>query len=270
MNIKKLVTAGAKFIKSHDRSILTGLSIAGTVSAVIFAWKARPKCEKVLKELEAEGADNLEKAKRLAPILAPTAIATGVSVVCDIAAFKVADDMIGVLTNAYTATCTANEMRKVAEKEIVGEDKAEEIEKTVAKKTVESIPDEEIETTGHGDVIFIEPNTGKVLKSSKDYIELGLSRCDTKLARCYDSLGICVNDEYAISFNDIFNEWGIRRCKFGDMFEFKARDNRKLTWNFIPFEYEHDNGEVELGYIIDIVSKYRIIPNDDMIEREEN
>lgn len=267
MKIRSMISVASKFVKSHDRTILTGISIAGTVSAVIFAWRARPKCEAVLKELE--GADNLTKAKRLAPILAPTIVATGVAIGADIAVFKAAGEQIGAITNAYTALQAGNDIRKIAEKEVVGEEKVEAINKVQAKKIVEKIPDEEIERTGHGDVIFLEPNTGKVLQSCKDFLELGLSRCDTKIARCYDSCGVCVNEDYGISYNDIFSEWGIRRCKFGDMFEYRAKDNRKLTWNFIPFEYEHDNGETELGYIIDITSTYRVMPSDTMIERED-
>lgn len=252
MAIKNMLGKVAKFVKNHDTAILTGVSIAGTIVAVVTTWNARPKCEQVLEELNARGASNMEKAKALAPIVAAPAIATAVSVGCALAHEKTTADRISGLVNTVSTLTTASDIRKAMEETVVGPEKAEEIEKAVAKEVVNSTPIEEIEETGHGDTLFLIPELGKGFHSSKDFVELGFAHADTKLARCYNSYGLCVNDDYELRMSELIREWGLRSGTLSDMFVIRAKDHKKITWGFTPFEYEYDDGKTELGYVIDI------------------
>lgn len=252
MAIKNMLGKVAKFVKNHDTAILTGVSIAGTIVAVVTTWNARPKCEQVLEELNARGATNVEKAKALAPIVAAPAIATAVSVGCALAHEKTTADRISGLVNTVSTLTTASDIRKAMEETVVGPEKAEEIEKAVAKEAVQCAPVEDIEKTNHGDKIFYEVNTGKKFRATKDYVALGFAHADAKLARCYNSYGMCINDEYELHLSDIFREWGVDGGRFADMFVIRAKDHQKITYSLINTEFTLEDGTEEQGYIIDI------------------
>jgi hypothetical protein len=254
MAIKNMLGKVMKLVKDHDTTILTGLTIAGTIVAVVTAWNARPKCERILDELNAKGATNGEKAKALAPVVAPTVIATAVSVGCALAHEKTTGDRISGLINTASTLATASDIRKAAEQNVVGPEKAEEIDKAVAKEVVESTPATEIKKTNHGDKIFYERNTGSKFRASKDFVELGFAHANAKLARCYNSYGMCTNDEYELPLSDIFREWGVDGGQFAEMFVIRAKDHSKVTYNLINTEFTLDDGTEEQGYIIDIVT----------------
>ena len=254
MAIKNMLGKVAKFVKNHDTAILTGVSIAGTIVAVVTTWNARPKCEQVLEELNAKGASNMEKAKALGPILAAPAIATTVAVVCELAHEKTAGKRIAGLMDTVSTLTTASDIRKAMEETVVGPEKAEEIEKAVAKEVVECTPVTEIKKTGHGDKIFYVSKTGTKFRASVDFVELGFAYGNAKLARCYNKYGMCVNDEYNLPLSDIFDEWGVDGGEFSRMFVIRGKDHQKVTYNLEDTTFTLDDGTKEQGYIIDIVT----------------
>lgn len=250
MSLKTLAAKGVKGLLKQDRTILTGVSIASSVMAVIFAWNARPKVERLKEELDARGADKAERAKEYAKALAPTGIALGVSVGSKLVEFKRTGEKLSSLVNAVSTYKTIDDIRRDVEKEELTEDKIKAIDEKVAERRIKSASPEEIEETGHGDTVFIEPEyTGKVWHGSKDYWDLGIAKLNGKLMGCYDKYtGLCRKDDFAIDFWDIFKEQGLRTADFYRSLTFPARDFKQLPVSLEPIEYEGKDGKTELGY----------------------
>jgi len=249
MNIKSLAVKGIKFWNKHDRTILKGVSIASSLLAVAFAWNARPKCEKALEELNARNASNVEKAKTLGKIVGPMIVAEAVSVGSSLFEYKKTGEKLAGMVNAVSTYKALSEIRKEAEKENLPEEKVKEIDDAIVKKRLETASSEEIETTGHGDTLFIEPTyTGKVWRGSKDYWDLCVEKCNSKLFACYDKYGILKKDEFAISFWDIFRELKLRTYDMLFMLEFPARDFKELPVMLEPVEFTEKDGSTSLGY----------------------
>ena len=246
MNPKMLLVKGVKALSKHDRTILTGVSIASGVAAVVLAWNARPKCEQLMIELDEKGASKKERALAYGKVLLPTGVALAVSVATKVVEHKKAGEQITSLINGANTYKTIDDLRKDAEKELLPEEKVKTIEDKVDEKMIEKISQKEPpEETGHGNVLFIEPRyTAKLWRGNKDFFDLAISKCDKKLYACYDPYGCCKNDEFSITFRDIFKELDLRVAEMFEMYEYKGRDYRSVPVHLEAHEF--DNGE--LGY----------------------
>lgn len=262
MNVRGLISKGVKWYFKHDREILKGVSMAASVASMVFAWNARAKCEEVLIEKEAEGASNLEKAKAIAPVIAPMVIAQGISIGTSVAEYRSTGKKLAGLVNMVSSYKTISDIKNEIEKQHLTDDKIKAIENDVIKKRLETVPEEEIEKTGHGDTIFIEPEyMGKVWRSSKDFVELGIARNNNKLYQCYDKYGSCIRDDFAISLWDFCEEQRLQKANMWQMYEFCARDFRELPVYLEPIEYENKDGTTELGYKVVFTASPSLAPS---------
>lgn len=250
MSVKSLLAKGIKWCMRHDREILKGVSMATSVASMVMAWKARPRCEEILLEKEAEGASNLEKAKAIAPVVAPMLIMQGVSIGTNVLEYKKTGQKLAGLVNAVSSYKAIDDIRKEIEKERLTPETLKDVDDEATKKRLETVPVEEIEKTGHGDTMFIEPKyTAKVWKSSKDRFELGVEKANNKIARCYDKYGTCVRDDFAITMWDFLKGQGLSAADLHDTLEFQARDYKGgLPVHLEPIEFTNADGGEELGY----------------------
>ena len=155
-----------------------------------------------------------------------------------------------------------NERREV-EKEIIGDEKVQEIDKKVSEKRVVEKPVimSEIETTGHGNYIFREPMTGKTFRASKDFLELAVGRYSDEMTRMHNQIREGKldpdDDSLAISMDDIFTcGIGLSHCGFAELFEWHPKDNDAIRLNLTnTFEYEGPDGTLEPGYVFDFFDK---------------
>lgn len=249
MGVKSLFGKGAKFLAKHDRAILTGMSIASSLTAIVLTWNARPKCERVLEELNAAGASNAEKAKRLFPILAAPAALEAASIITAIVAHRKSSKLIAAGVNAVSSYMTIEDIRKEAIKQTVGEEKAKEIEQKVAKEYTESLPSRKIVNTGHGDTLITDDTySGITWRGSKDFWDLGISEKNKILWTAFDPYGTLRNDEVGVSIRDILKTQVKDVARVLDTYVYFARDYRELPVGLEPFEFEDDDGKTELGY----------------------
>ena len=255
MSVKSLIAKGVKWYFKHDREILKGVSMAASVASMVFAWKAAPKCKEILMEKEAEGASSIEKIKAIAPVVAPMAIAQGISMGASVAEYKSTGKKLAGLMHMVSSYTTITDIKNELEKQHLSPEKIKQIENDVVKKKLETTPEEEIEKTGHGDTMFIETKyLGKCWRSSKDFFELGVSRCNNKLYKAYDKYGACVKDDFAITIWDFCKEQKLRTADMQLMYEFRARDFKELPVTLIPIEFENKDGTTELGYEVEFTS----------------
>lgn len=263
-----LIKEGFLWLMKHQRGVLTGVNIAGSVCAVVFAWNARPKYDEALENL-GEDATFGEKFKTLAPVVGPVVAAEAISIGCGLAHLKVGSDLLATAINTASGAKTLEDIRKEVEKEVVGEDTAEEINKRTVEQRLSSVSEDEIETTGHGDTLFIDPTfTGRVWRSSKDFFELCIARLDKKLASAYDTYGRLRYDGVTVTIGDIYREQGLRSATNLDNSEYPARDfQRGLPIKLLPREFTRD-GKTELGYEVSYQEAPSIVPDDRQINFE--
>ncbi len=243
-----------KFWKAHDSGILTGVTIVATGLAVVFALQDGPKCERILREKKEEGASNLEKAKAVLPVAGRTMMAVAVAWGATLLNHKRTGDKIAALVEAVQISRSLQEETRKKTVEVVGEEKAEEIDREVKRERAASKPVimSEVEETGHGNFIFREPMTGKTFRASKDYIMLVMEKWNARLEHAYSDH----NDEYEVTMTDIFMSIGLSKCGFADLFAWSARDVDRIDVNLNnTFEYEAPDGSLEPGYIMDFYTK---------------
>lgn len=263
-----LIKEGFLWLMKHQRGVLTGVNIAGSLCAVVFAWNARPKYDEVLENLD-DDATFGEKVKALAPVLGPVAVAEAVSIGCGLAHLKVGSDLLATALNTASGAKTMDDIRKEVAKDVVGEEKAAEIDRKAVEQRLSTISDEEIEETGHGDTKFIDTKfTGRVWKGSKDHFELCISRLNNKIANAYDTYGRLRRDGVTVTIGDLYRELGLRSATELDNREYVARDfQRGLPITLIPREFTR-NGKTELGYEIDFREEPSLVSDDRQINFE--
>lgn len=252
--VKKAALPIASIWDKHDSTILTAATIASTAAAVIFALKDGPKCEKILREKKEEGASNIETAKAVLPVAGRTMMAVAVAWGTAILNHKRTGEKIIKLAEALAVAKSLSDDTKKATVETVGQEKADEIDRKVMQNRAEEKPVvmSEIETTGHGNYIFREPMTGKTFRASKEWVELIVNNwsCALKEAKAKNY------EEYEVRMTDIFDDIGLSRCGFGDLFTWRAADNSSIDVNLNnTFEYEGPDGTREPGYIFDFYTK---------------
>lgn len=251
---RKATVPVLKVWDKHDSTILTAVTIAATGAAVIFALKDGPKCEKILKEKKEQGASNVETAKAVLPVAGRTMMAVAVAWGCAILNHKRSGEKIVRLAEALAVASSLRDDTRKATEEVAGKEAAEEIDRKVAvhRASCEPVIMGEVETTGHGNYIFREPMTGKTFRASKEWVELIVNTWSSSLreAKAKD------DDEYEVRMTDIFDDIGLSRCGFGDLFVWRSADCDEIAVNLNnTFEYEGPDGTREPGYVFDFYTK---------------
>lgn len=252
--VKKAALPVARIWDKHDSTILTAVTIVSTGAAVVFALKDGPKCERILREKKEEGASNVETAKAILPVAGRTMMAVAVAWGTAILNHKRTGEKIVRLAEALAVAKSISDDTKRATVETVGQEKADEIDRKVMQNRAEDKPVimSEVETTGHGNYIFREPMTGKTFRASKEWVNLIVNNWSHSLKEARDN----DNDEYEVSMTDIFDDIGLSRCGFADLFTWRAVDNVSIDVNLDnTFEYEGPDGTREPGYIFDFYTK---------------
>ena len=195
----KLIKSVAGSLAKHRGTIYTIGSIAGTLAAVYFAAKDAPKVVAKLDELNEREAKPLEKAKELAPLVARTAVATGVSIGCTLANRKFASDAIHTLSDALAVKNMTEELTKKYTAEIAGEEVAEKVQAAVVREQAvnsgvpTAITAPKVIQTGHGNDLFYDEWSGRWFVSDISFIKESIVSLNYQL----------MNDMY-VSLNEVY------------------------------------------------------------------
>lgn len=211
----KLIRSIKTSVIKHSPEILTGIGIAGMVSATVMAVKATPKALDVMAELKEERADKpddvrsmrKETIKRVFPVYVPTIVTTGVSIACLIGAASTNVRRNAALATAYSLSETAMKEYQSKVIETVGEKKERDIRDAVAKERVEKNPigRNEIVITKRGDTVCYDVLSGRYFKSDVDTIK-----------RIVNELNARLISEMYISLNEFYYELGLSDTKQGN------------------------------------------------------
>lgn len=263
--VMALVSKAVNFADEHQREIMLGGAIAGTVVTAVLSWKAGIKADKVLEKqrVKMEGLKYIEESdeelykeekkkvtvetiKQLAPIVAPPALAAAGTIISVVAGYKVASTQIATLSALYSMSekALADQLEKT--KEIVGPKKAQEIADAITDKKVKETPIDKntIINTGKGTTLCLDDMSGRYFYSSAEEIK---KACNTINKR--------MMDEYYISLNELYDELGLPEITLGEDVGFNI-DDGLIDIDHILGATLHNNETPVLVLNYDISAKY--------------
>ena len=217
-NLSKVVKGLRLVASKHSPAILTGIGIAGMVTATVLAVKATPKAMQLLEEAkQAKGSDELTPVETVKAAWKPyiPVVATSVaSVACLVGANSVHARRNAALATAYKLSETALGEYKGKVLETLGEKKEKTIREKVAQERLEKHPvgKSEVIITDKGDTLCFDYISKRYFKSDIDLIRKAENTINKRML--HDICG------YA-SLNEFYDEIGLDRVEFGD----------ELGWN---------------------------------------
>ncbi len=221
-----LVTNTKKYISKHSPEILTGLGVAGMISATVCAVTATPKALQLIElkkeELKTDKLTPVETIKAAWKPYIPTTILTVVSASCIIGASTVRYKRNTALATAYAVS--ENTLLRYRDKvvETLGEKKEKDIRNKVDQDIVNETKNDNtaIIVTSKGNTLCLDKESGRYFKSDLDTIEKAVNKLNRDL----------VYQQY-VSLNSFYGEIGLDDVKSGEL----------RGWNL-------DSGLIEVDY----------------------
>lgn len=211
MNKLKLaaLAKGAKIVLSkHSPEILTGIGIAGMITATILAVKVTPKALRLIEEKEEELGDlpKTEVVKACWKCYIPAAVTGTTAVACLVGASKVSLRRNAALATAYKLSETALSEYKDKVIETIGEKKEHAIRDAIAKDKVDKKPigQSNVIVTGRGESLCYDPLSDRYFYSDME-----------RLKKAANDLNSRMFDEMNISLNEFYDEIGLKEIAIG-------------------------------------------------------
>ena len=245
VKIKQVLKTVNNVGKKYSPEILIGVGIATGITAGITAVMATPKALTLIEEekrarrkeamsnsidgmsYEPEPITKLDMIELTWKAYLPSVALAGLSIMSIISSNRISSRRTAALAAAYSLSETAFSEYKDKVAETIGEKKANVIEEKVAQDQIKKYPmiPEDIEETGHGEFLFLDPKSGRYFRSSKEFIDRIMVKLNSQLM-----------NEMWVPLNDLYNELGIRTTELG----------RDLGWNI-------DDGiaDMSISYISD-------------------
>lgn len=201
------IKSGLKYLggvfTDHRSEIFTGIGIGGMFAMTIMSVKVTPTAIEMINERECvEHVDHLPKkeiVKTVWKLYIPPAIIGMVSTACLIGATVDNKRRNAALATAYSiAERSLREYRDAIHE--IGPKKEQEIKEAIVKKRAsETCPSEStIIETGRGNVLFKDPITNQLFRSSTDAVR-----------KVENDLNRRMRDEMFISLDDFYDELGL-------------------------------------------------------------
>lgn len=214
-------------MKKHSPEILTGIGIAGMISATVMAVKATPKALSIKEKVKAETTGEEKPKEKVKAVMQcykpyiPATIVGAASIGCLVGASATNLRRNAALATAYTLSETT--LREYQEKvvETIGEKKEKAVREAVIKDKLDGSPVRDVVITEKGgNTICYDVLSGRYFKSDRD-----------KIMHAMNELNRRMRDENNISLNEFYYELGLDGTKMGDM----------LGWNI-------DDGYIDIAF----------------------
>ena len=215
----------AAFIRRNARTILTGCAVAGTFVIAINSSRDTLHANDVLLEYEMEHEDEepnrMELVKRVAPCYIPTAFSIGATIMAIVGSHVAASNRIAVMSSAYTMAQEAAHMYRDKVREIVGEQKAAEIDQAVAKEKVKEIePSKQPLVIGNGDILCMDALSGQPFYSTMEKIRKAMNDTNYELM-----------SSMFVTLNEFYERVGIKPNKMGEYMGWNTDHMIDLTFS---------------------------------------
>lgn len=213
-----------KYIAKHSPEILTGLGIAGMISATALAVKETPKAIELIelkkKELKTKKLTTIETIKAAWRPYIPAASMIIVSSSCLIGASTINYKRNAALATAYSLSEKTLLSYRDKVIETIGEKKEKTIRDKVAQEDMKTYDPNQVIITSKGNVLCKDSISGRYFRSDLDIIRKAVNELNRKMT--YQNY---------ISLNEFYYSIGLDRVKEGD----------NMGWNI-------DKGLIELDF----------------------
>ena len=247
--IKDLFNKALNFTKEHNPEILVGLGVVGMMSSTVLAVKATPKALDIMEDKKADMGVTYLTRKEIAQatwkLYAPSVGVGLASAACIILGTSKSIKRNTALATVYALSeSTLREYQSKA-KEMLGEEKAAELDREVARSRVrkrevttivESEGSEYIHHTGNGDTLVYDSLSGRYFRSSMNSIESAVNSINKSL----------LND-YIMTLNEFYNELGVPTIGAGSLIGWKS-DKELLEVSFESDVDQNGNPYLVLSY----------------------
>ena len=264
---RKYINKGTKVVKDHGPAIATGISIGCWIGSLVMMGIEAPKAHQIWKEKAEKDpeATKLELAASVAPVLwKPVALAAG-GTAFEIFSLKMSNARIMAATSLAAAAMSDRNALYTTAKELVGEEKAEEIRQKATEKKIEKegkkvVKGDGFEVPGDEEIrkIIFGP-TGVPFYSSPARIRKNMEDAITTLASADE---LCLNDlEYYIGapHGELSQYLMYTFGGFAGPYSVKAYERacEQLRYDLIPVEDDYGRlcWKMEMAYSPDYYCK---------------
>lgn len=212
LNFSQVARSLKTSISKHSPEILTGIGIAGLITAGVLAVTETPKALKLIeekkKELHVEKLKPVETVQTTWKCYIPAVATATVSTVCLIGASRVSSKRNAALATAYTLSEAA--LREYKEKviETIGEKKEQNIREAIAKDRIENNPvsNQTVIITDKGNTLCYDMWSDRYFRSDIETIK-----------RIVNDLNRRMRDENYVSLNEFYAEIGLKYTEPGNL-----------------------------------------------------
>lgn len=247
--IKDLFNKALNFTKEHNPEILVGLGVVGMMSSTVLAVKATPKALDIMEDKKADMGVTYLTRKEIAQatwkLYAPSVGVGLASAACIILGTSKSIKRNTALATVYALSESTLREYKSKAKEMLGEEKAKELDREVSKARVrnrevttviETEGSEYIHHTGNGDTLVYDSLSGRYFRSSRNAIEAAVNSINKSL----------LND-YVMTINEFYNELGVPTIGVGSLIGWRS-DKELLEVNFESDVDQNGNPYLILAY----------------------
>lgn len=224
------------FVKEHSPEILVSAGVVGMATSTVLAVKATPKALQMIEEKKDElDTDYLTKKEVVQATWKNYLPSAGLGVVS--AACIILGTTQNIKRNTALATVYAISENTLKEyqrktKEVVGEEKAREIDREVAKSRVrrdrgdkpvviEEANSEYIIHTGLGNTLIYDSFSGRYFRASVNSVDAAVNKINKKL-----------NNEFIMTVNDFYMELNIPQVGAGNLIGWKSeKDQMEVSYD---------------------------------------
>lgn len=211
MNFSQLFKNFKTSVANHSPEILTGIGIAGMITAGVLAVKETPKALRLIeekkKELQTDKLTAKETVRTTWKCYVPSVGLTVMSTACLIGSTKVSLRRNAALATAYKLSESALTTYKEKVIETVGEKKEQSIRESIAQDKIDANPvsQNNVIVIGNGTTLCYDSISGRYFKSSKDALQ-----------RAENDLNRRMRYSDYISLNEFYAEIGLPSIDIGD------------------------------------------------------
>lgn len=198
-------------IAAKSPSILTGLSIASGVTAVVLSAQGTIKAVKIIEEKNLES--KTEIIKECWKCYIPAATATVTSVACAIGSNSVNAKRNAALAGAYALSADALKTYKEKTKELIGEKKMSDVRDKIAECQDFNTDGKTVIMTGKGDVLIKEMSSGQYFRGTMEAVQSAINQANRDLVT-----------DGSISLNDMYYYLGLAQTSIGSKLYWKIDD----------------------------------------------
>lgn len=213
LNFSQIARSIQASVTKHSPEILTGIGIAGMLTAGVLAVKETPKALKLIEEKKKEeSVDKLTVGETVKTTwkcyIAPVALA-GMSTACLIGSSRVSSRRNAALATAYKISETALTEYREKVVETIGEKKEHAIREAIAKDQIDKNPvsTKVVYMTGSGETKFYDPASGRYFTADLENMRRVVNDLNERMINGIDMY---------VSLNDFYGELGLGYVLVGD------------------------------------------------------